>query len=367
MLTYKGCNYLRQRIILSLLSGKPVKITDIRSEQEEPGLREYEVNLLRLVDKLSNGLTLDVNETGTELYLKPGVLIGGVVTHECCKQRSIGYYLEVILALTPYLKKGIEITLRGVTNDQVDPSVDSFKYAALPLLRRFLLVDFDLELSIKKRGSQPNGGGEIFYKCNAIKNLKPVQLIEMGKIKRIRGTVFSLRVSPAISNRIVEKSKGVFLRYLPDVFLSVDHLNGQRAGKSPGFGACLVAETTTGVFLTSDVMSTPTPGVRTIPEDVGEMAAFNLLEEIFRGGCVDSTFQSLACLYMALRSNDVSRCLFGPLSPYTVQFLKHLKDFFGIMFKLEAYRDPEAEDEGLKSTLNKVLVTCVGAGYNKLV
>lgn len=61
-----------------------------------------------------------------------------------------------------------------------------------------------------------------------------MQCLDYGKVKRIRGTVFSLRVSPSISNRIVEKSKGVFLKFIPDVFLSVDHVTGQRAGKSPG-------------------------------------------------------------------------------------------------------------------------------------
>ena len=59
-------------------------------------------------------------------------------------------------------------------------------------------------------------------------------MMDYGKIKRIRGTVFSLRVSPSISNRIVEKAKGVFIKFLPDVYLSVDHLTGQRAGRSPG-------------------------------------------------------------------------------------------------------------------------------------
>lgn len=60
------------------------------------------------------------------------------------------------------------------------------------------------------------------------------KFLELGKIKRIRGSVFSIRVSPTISNRIVEKAKGVFLKFIPDVYLTTDHVIGQRAGKSPG-------------------------------------------------------------------------------------------------------------------------------------
>lgn len=65
-------------------------------------------------------------------------------------------------------------------------------------------------------------------------HVRGFQLMDYGKIKKIRGTVFSLRVSPSLSNRIVERSKGVFLNFLRDVYLTVDHVTGQRAGKSPG-------------------------------------------------------------------------------------------------------------------------------------
>lgn len=38
-LSFEGCNFLRQRLILSTLSGKTVKIKRIRSKDDNPGLR----------------------------------------------------------------------------------------------------------------------------------------------------------------------------------------------------------------------------------------------------------------------------------------------------------------------------------------
>lgn len=57
----------------------------------------------------------------------------------------------------------------------------------------------------------------------------------------------------------------------------------------------------------------------------------------------------------------VKICLF-----FRIQFLRHLKEFFGVSFKLEPYIDNENEDlrQGYDS---KILVTGVGIGYNKLV
>lgn len=43
--------------------------------------------------------------------------------HDCSVLRGIGYYLEGLLCLAPFMKHPLKIVLRGVTNDQVDPSV----------------------------------------------------------------------------------------------------------------------------------------------------------------------------------------------------------------------------------------------------
>ena len=39
ILTFEGCNYFRQYLVLSILSGKPIKIRKIRHKDDNPGLR----------------------------------------------------------------------------------------------------------------------------------------------------------------------------------------------------------------------------------------------------------------------------------------------------------------------------------------
>ena len=109
------------------------------------------------------------------------------------------------------------------------------------------------------------------------------------------------------------------------------------------------------------------------PEDNATPLCRRLLEEVYRGGCVDSTCQSLAALMMALGPSDVSRCVTGPLSPYTVQFLRHIRDFLDVTFKLETHEQEEdeaaAEGEGdgqLRMGADKVKLTCVGIGMTNL-
>lgn len=38
-LTYEGCNFFRQRLVLATLSSRPVRINGIRVDSDEPGLK----------------------------------------------------------------------------------------------------------------------------------------------------------------------------------------------------------------------------------------------------------------------------------------------------------------------------------------
>ena len=63
---------------------------DIRAKDQNPGLRDYEASLLRLLDKLTNGMAVEINESGTALKYKPGVVVGGRrVSHDCGGGRAI--------------------------------------------------------------------------------------------------------------------------------------------------------------------------------------------------------------------------------------------------------------------------------------
>ncbi|XP_068633444.1 probable RNA 3'-terminal phosphate cyclase-like protein [Battus philenor] len=369
VLVYKGSNLFRQRLLLSVLSGRAIKIEDIRSSHDDPGLREYEVNLIRLLDKITNGTRVELSETGTSMYFQPGILVGGQVNHNCCTQRGIGYYLEVLLAVGPFCKEPLNAVLQGVTHHDLDVSVDKIKSAALPILLKFILVDDGLELKVVRRGAPPLGGGEVVFRCPVRRHLRPLQWTSWGLVKRIRGVVYALRVSPTMANRVVESAKGVMLKFLPDVYINTDQCRGPNAGKSPGFGVSLVAETNEKTFYCAEAKSLEAgSGETSLPEDVGKECAMRLLDEVYRAGAVDSSFQWLLALWMALGQKDVSECVVGPLSDYTISFLQHLKEFFGVMFKLEVLRsdaDDECSDDEDNSVpkSQKVKMTCVGIGY----
>lgn len=64
MLKFQGCQAFRQRLVCATLSGRPIRIDDIRADDESPGLRDFEASFLRLLEKVTNGCKVEINETG---------------------------------------------------------------------------------------------------------------------------------------------------------------------------------------------------------------------------------------------------------------------------------------------------------------
>jgi RNA 3'-terminal phosphate cyclase-like protein len=63
-LRFVGASHFRQRIVCATLAGKSIIISDIRSTDKEPGLRDFEASFLRMIEKVTNGCEIVINETG---------------------------------------------------------------------------------------------------------------------------------------------------------------------------------------------------------------------------------------------------------------------------------------------------------------
>ncbi|KAA6359403.1 MAG: putative RNA 3'-terminal phosphate cyclase family protein, partial [Streblomastix strix] len=216
----RGSACIRQAIIYSILSQRHVVIEEIRSFEQNVGLKGYEDRFLELIKKIMEGCLIKINVTGTQITFIPGILKGGDVEFDCGNERGIGYYLEAIMALAPFSKERLNCTLYGATNVDIDhggdPSVDALKDCALPILQKFGVLA-ELELNIKRRSTHETEPGEIYFTCPAVKQLKSINWRDPGFIKKVRGISFSVNRSRDMVNQMIFHAKGVLLKFIPDV------------------------------------------------------------------------------------------------------------------------------------------------------
>lgn len=329
VLTFTGHVSLRQRLVLATLSGKAVLITHIRDESDDhTGLTDYEASFVRLLEKVTNGSKIEINYTGTSITYIPGIINGGSIVHDCPTSRAVGYFIEPLLALAPFAKTPLDLLISGVTNDNVDISVDLIRTLLLPSLARFGLDH--LEMKILKRGARPNGGGRVHLKLPTIRTLTPLNLTSPGLVTKIRGIAYCTRISPLMANRMQEAARSILTRFIPDVYIYTDVFKGDESGNSPGYALSLVAETDTKVLFSTEcayrlesnenpaaeskISSDAPPFKKTTktskpditesvteylandyhfqtPEHLGIQAARQLLTEIKKGGTIDSVSQ----------------------------------------------------------------------------
>jgi RNA 3'-terminal phosphate cyclase-like protein len=414
-----GAIQFRQRLCVSLLTHRRLLIRNIRSNNNTDtmimGLQAHEASFLKLIDSMTNGSVIEINATGTQLLFQPGILLGGEIAHACpvgtlsdkeiqarrqneqnnidtdvslqeLTARSIGWYIEGILPLAPFGKEPLRLTLTGITDGgESDWSCDYLRVAALPVLARFgigpslstsrlqpetndLLDDNTRPtLRVVRRGAYPLGGGAVEFFCPVVRATLQHSVqdwTDPGKVKRIRGTAITCQlVSSSAAARVAYAAKGVCHRLLPDVWIHTDaHTQrNQHCGPSPSVRLVLAAETTTGVTYAAEValrnhgasLSQPR---RELPEDLGVRGAVALLEEIRRGGCLDTDLQSLVLTFMSLcPEQDMCRVRTGPLSPAAVATLRLLQQALGVTFKVQADRESKT-----------VLIAGIGIGYKNM-
>eukprot|EP00049_Salpingoeca_infusionum_P019230 m.360937 g.360937 ORF g.360937 m.360937 type:complete len:373 (-) comp19237_c0_seq1:198-1316(-) len=361
VLTFEGTSYFRQRIVLATLAGRKCRFVNIRRHDDNPGLQDYERKFLMLIEMITDGTRTTIDETGTNVTFSPGIITNGRhLKFDCGTTRGIGYFLEHLLYLAPFGKVPLHITFKGITNDNNDPSLDIVRTLYFPLLERFGIVD-GIEIRVARRGCrlegrdgetdrERSGGGEATFQCPIVKKLNPVRVDEPGRIKRIRGMVYTTKVPPRTGQRVLEAARGPLNSFIPDVFIYTDHCTKGEGGKAPGYGISLVAESDTKALMSAEVCAT----AGQVPEELGDLAGRLLLEEIVKGGCIDTQSQHLAFALMVLVTQDVSKVLVGQLSDYSIAMMQDIKTIMGTEFKIE-------RTAGTPTT--QTMVSCLGIGH----
>lgn len=355
VLFLKGAAAFRSRVLLSFLSSRPIQIEDIRSNigSDGIGLREYEIHFLRAVSQLTDGTSIEINESGTSVKIVPGIIIGGSLNFDCGVERPIGYFLEMLVPLCLFAKSRTSLTLTGITQSSPEaPSVDSIKMVNFGILRAWGVKESTLDIKIQKRGYSPNGGGQILFTSPLLpRAFEPQQLIDIGLVKKVRGIASCAKLSPSIVARVIDSSKMTLSKLLPDALIYSDARKGSEAGSSPGYSLTIVGESTSNSLIVAEGVANPGE----IPEDLANRVTATFLSRTATIGWGDSSRQWFILLLATLSSEDASSIRLGPLTPFSVEFLKQLYLFFGISFRLK-----EDQDNG------SVLATCIGIGFRNI-
>lgn len=339
------------RLVLATLSGKSIKISNIRSDALNPGLVDYEISFLRLLESVTNGSIIEISYTGTSLIYRPGLIIGGSFSHNCPTSKSLSYFIIPMLMLAPFSKKKFSIIFKGLTSNKNEVGLDFIKWGFIPLMDKFGIRD--VELHTLKRGSFPNAGGEVHLLVNSlIPQPITIHLLDIPNISSIRGIAWCTRVSPSVVNRLVDSARGVLRQTGCEVNITTDVWRGENSGKSPGFGITLFTESKKSPlrYILDDVAQ---PGET--PEDLAEQLSYRFLELIENSASAPRYLLDMAFIFMVIGKEDIGRFIINKnqIDADLVQLMRDINTLFNTEFY---FQEDDTYDDAL-------IATCKGVGF----
>lgn len=314
---------VRLSTAFSALTGKPVRITNIRSKRPNPGLRHQHLEAVRTLAKLCSA-ELKGDEVGSkEIEFVPKELKGGTFNVNIETAGSIGLLCYAALIPAVFAKERTVLKIKGGSIASLwSPPVPYMENVLFPILSK---MGVRAKFTVKKYGFYPVGGSEVDFEVGFSKELKPMVMTEQGRVLTIRG--FSIADRSLKKRSVAERQIAGFRRVVrkeKDVDVKPVYVESA----CPGSVIVLWAETSTGCILAGDQV-----GERGKPAEViGREAAFKLQEEMKYGSTVGEHLADQLIPFMAL-ANGRSEIIAPSLSEHIKTNIWLCEKFLGTKFQ----------------------------------
>jgi len=201
-----GGQILRSALALSLVTGKPFRIGNIRAGRKKPGLMRQHLTAVNAAVEVG-AAQVSGNAIGSrELAFKPTALRSGGYHFAVGTAGSCTLVLQTVLPALIVADGPSEILLEGGTHNPAAPPFDFLAGAFLPILNR---MGPTVEAVLERPGFYPAGGGRIRVKVTPSRKLAPLHLLQRGRLlaQTARATVARLPRSIAEREIAVVREK----------------------------------------------------------------------------------------------------------------------------------------------------------------
>ena len=196
-----GGQILRSSLSLSLLTGQPFTITNIRAGRAKPGLLRQHLTAVQAATEIGRADVSGAVIGSKELTFKPGAIAPGDYSFAVGTAGSATLVLQTILL--PLVTAGAPSTLKikGGTHNPFAPPFEFLAKAFVPLLER---IGARVVPTLVRPGFYPAGGGELTVAITPVAKLTPLELNERGEIRCVRAIAKISALSRNIGQREID-------------------------------------------------------------------------------------------------------------------------------------------------------------------
>lgn len=171
-----GGQILRSALSLSVITGRSIRISNIRANREKPGLMRQHLTCVKAAQQISAADVVGAELGSRTLEFRPQTLVGGSHHFAIGTAGSTSLVLQTILPALLKADAPSRITVEGGTHNMLAPSTCFLQRVFLPQLRR---MGADISLDVIREGLFPAGGGSVVLQVRPTP-LQALDLLERG-------------------------------------------------------------------------------------------------------------------------------------------------------------------------------------------
>jgi RNA 3'-terminal phosphate cyclase (ATP) len=186
-----GGQILRTALSLSIVTGTPFAVKNIRANRRKPGLLRQHLACVKAAASISRAKVAGAEINSRALTFEPGAVRGGDYEFAIGTAGSTALVFQTVLPALLRAKDPSDVVFRGGTHNPYAPTFDFLERAFLPLLAR---MGPTVELRLHAFGFYPAGGGFWQARVEPAARLSPLVLEEAGGIlsRRIAADVANI-------------------------------------------------------------------------------------------------------------------------------------------------------------------------------
>ena len=176
-----GGQMLRTALSLSLMTGKPFTMVNIRAKRPEPGLRPQHRQCVLAAAQVSDAVVTGAEIGAQQLVFQPRALRWGNYHFDIGTAGSTALLLHALYLPLALASGDSELVLTGGTHVPFAPCYHYLEGQWAPWLAR---LGLHLRLKLDRAGYYPQGGGRIRAHIARVPEVNPVIADERGELRR---------------------------------------------------------------------------------------------------------------------------------------------------------------------------------------
>ncbi|MFZ6758587.1 RNA 3'-terminal phosphate cyclase [Undibacterium sp. Ji50W] len=177
-----GGQILRTSLSLSMITGQPFRIVNIRAGRAKPGLLRQHLVAVQAAAGISGAQVTGTQLGSTMLEFIPSTIRGGDYQFAIGSAGSCTLVLQTLVPALLYADAPSTIRITGGTHNDMAPPAQFLQKAYGRVLQQ---MGAEVSFELKRYGFFPAGGGEIIARISPCKRLKKLDMLERGE--RLKG------------------------------------------------------------------------------------------------------------------------------------------------------------------------------------